>query len=37
MKKLNLKPTHKPIRDYYEVLEQYDQHNIKTIFSQYRL
>ena len=28
MKKLNLKPTHKPIRDYYEALEQYDQHNI---------
>ncbi len=29
MKKLNLKPTHKPIRDYYEALEQYHQHNIK--------
>ncbi len=28
MKKLNLKPTHKPIRDYYEALEQYNQHNI---------
>ncbi|MYG05160.1 N-6 DNA methylase, partial [Candidatus Poribacteria bacterium] len=28
MKKLNLKPTHKPIRDYYEALEQYEQHNI---------
>lgn len=28
MEKLNLKPTHKPIRDYYEALEQYDQHNI---------
>ena len=28
MKKLNLKPTHKPIRDYYEALEQYDRHNI---------
>ena len=28
MKKLNIKPTHKPIRDYYEALEQYDQHNI---------
>ena len=28
MKKLNLKPAHKPIRDYYETLEQYDQHNI---------
>ena len=28
MKKLNLKPTHKPIQDYYEVLEQYDRHNI---------
>ena len=26
MEKLNLKPTHKPIRDYYEALEQYDQH-----------
>ena len=28
MEKLNLKPTHKPIRDYYEALEQYDRHNI---------
>ncbi len=28
MEKLNLKPTHKPIRDYYEALEQYHQHNI---------
>ena len=28
MKKLNLKPTHKPIRDYYEALEQYEQHDI---------
>ena len=28
MKKLNLKPTHKPIRDYYEALEQYDQLDI---------
>ena len=28
MKKLNLKPTHKPIQDYYEALEQYAQHNI---------
>ena len=28
MKKLNLKPTHKPIRDYYEALEEYEQHNI---------
>ena len=28
MKKLNLKPTHKPIREYYEALEQYAQHNI---------
>ena len=28
MKKLNLKPTHKPIRDYYEALKQYHQHNI---------
>ena len=28
MKKLNLKPTHKPIRDYYETLEEYAQHNI---------
>ena len=26
--KLNLKPTHKPIRDYYEALEQYHQHKI---------
>ena len=28
MEKLNLKPTHKPIRDYYEALEQYDQLDI---------
>ena len=28
MKALNLKPTHKPIRDYYEALEEYAQHNI---------
>ena len=28
MEKLNLKPTHKPIRDYYEALEQYDRHKI---------
>ena len=28
MKKLNLKPTHKPIRDYYEALEQYNQLDI---------
>ena len=28
MEKLNLKPTHKPIRDYYEALEQYNRHNI---------
>ena len=28
MKKLNLKPTHKPIRDYYEALEQYDRLDI---------
>ena len=27
MPKLNLKPTHKPIRDYYATLQQYDQHN----------
>ncbi|MYG08307.1 DEAD/DEAH box helicase [Candidatus Poribacteria bacterium] len=27
MPKLNLKPTHKPIRDYYATLRQYDQHN----------
>ena len=27
MSKLNLKPTHKPIRDYYATLQQYDQHN----------
>ena len=25
---LNIKPTHKPIRDYYEALEQYNRHNI---------
>ena len=28
MEKLNIKPIHKPIRDYYEALAQYDQHNI---------
>ena len=28
MEKLNLKPTHKPIRDYYEALEQYDHLDI---------
>ena len=28
MEKLNIKPTHKPIRDYYEALEQYNLHNI---------
>ena len=27
MPKLNLKPTHKPIRDYYATLQQYDQHD----------
>ena len=27
MPKLNLKPTHKPIRDYYATLQRYDQHN----------
>ena len=27
MPKLNLKPTHKPIRDYYATLQQYDRHN----------
>ena len=27
MLQLNLKPTHKPIRDYYATLQQYDQHN----------
>ena len=27
MPKLNLKPTHKPIRDYYTTLQQYDRHN----------
>ena len=27
MPKLNLKPTHKAIRDYYATLQQYDQHN----------
>ena len=27
MPRLNLKPTHKPIRDYYTTLQQYDQHN----------
>ena len=28
MPKLNLKPTHKAIRDYYATLQQYEQHNI---------
>ena len=28
MKELNFKPTHKPIRDYYEALKQYDQLDI---------
>ena len=28
MPKLNLKPTHKPIRDYYTTLQQYAQHDI---------
>ncbi len=28
MPKLNLKPTHKPIRDYYATLQQYEQHDI---------
>ena len=28
MEELNIKPTHKPIRDYYEALEQYDQLDI---------
>ena len=28
MKKLNLKPTHKPIREYYEALKQYDRLDI---------
>ena len=27
MQRLNLKPGHKPIRDYYATLQQYDQHN----------
>ena len=27
MPQLNLKPTHKPIRDYYTTLQQYDRHN----------
>jgi len=28
MKKLNLKPTHTPIRDYYTVLKQYEQYDL---------
>ena len=28
MEKLNLKPTHKPIKDYYKALQQYDQYNL---------
>ena len=27
MPRLNLKPSHKPIRGYYATLQQYDQHN----------
>ena len=29
MPKLNLKPNHKPIRDYYATLQQYQQHDIR--------
>ena len=29
MPKLNLKPSHKPIRDYYATLQEYQQHNIR--------
>ena len=28
MEKLNLKPTHKPIQDYYDALKQYEQHDL---------
>ena len=28
MPQLNLKPTHKPIRDYYATLQQYEQHDV---------
>ena len=28
MEKLNIKPTHKPIKDYYKALEQYDQYDL---------
>ncbi len=28
MEKLNLKHTHKPIKDYYKALEQYQQHDL---------
>lgn len=28
MPNLNLKPTHKPIRDYYATLQQYEQHDV---------
>lgn len=28
MPQLNLKPTHKPIRDYYTTLQQYEQHDV---------
>ena len=28
MPKLNLKPTHKPVRDYYATLQQYEQHDV---------
>ena len=29
MPKLNLKPNHKPIRDYYATLQEYQHHNIR--------
>ena len=28
MLQLNLKPTHKPVRDYYTTLQQYEQHGV---------
>ncbi len=31
MSNLNLKPTHKPIRDYYTTLQQYEQHDVTHV------
>lgn len=29
MQKINIKPTHKAVRNYYDALQQYDNYNIK--------